>query len=382
MSSDQMKSMSDMLYRSEELSPELSQYLISVGNGMKVLRHPLVSTMFYVPELNALHNEQLAKKKEAIVEAKAERNWNAFVHLHERPYRFNAFCEIEKLLTDHEYWRMLGAIWSDSENLWQFTFLISRLLNSDRKGRGLFMNTQERRFLASLPDKLAVYRGHIGKNKAGWSWSLSYLKAYWFSGRFSHKNTGVARAVVNKSDVIAVITRRNEFEIIVDPKIAKGKKFDPIEWGHPLYVVLGIDGAKGLPVLHHGSYHGLSHWRKVDWNAMQICKALPAADVEVCRAFAYLHDCRRQNEETDSMHGENGAAYAQDLHENGKLPLIAGQMKLLTDAIRDHEKGQTTDDPTIGACWDADRLDIMRVGTAIDPKYLSTQAGKDLVWQA
>ncbi|MBB6018173.1 hypothetical protein HNQ04_003450 [Deinococcus radiopugnans ATCC 19172] len=31
-------------------------------------------------------------------------------------------------------------------------------------------------------------------------------------------------------------------------------------------------------------------------------------------------------------------------------------------ACKHHASGQTTDEPTLGACWDADRLDLPRVG--------------------
>ena len=36
----------------------------------------------------------------------------------------------------------------------------------------------------------------------------------------------------------------------------------------------------------------------------------------------------------------------------------------------------TTDDPTIGTCWDADRLDIGRVGIIPHERFMSTAAGK------
>jgi uncharacterized protein len=39
--------------------------------------------------------------------------------------------------------------------------------------------------------------------------------------------------------------------------------------------------------------------------------------------------------------------------------------------------GQVADDPTIGACWDADRLNLWRVGKTPDPRLLSTAAARD-----
>jgi hypothetical protein len=41
-----------------------------------------------------------------------------------------------------------------------------------------------------------------------------------------------------------------------------------------------------------------------------------------------------------------------------------------------HTDGETTTDPTIGCCWDADCLDLDRVGIKPEAEYLSTMAGK------
>jgi hypothetical protein len=40
--------------------------------------------------------------------------------------------------------------------------------------------------------------------------------------------------------------------------------------------------------------------------------------------------------------------------------------------------GQLSDDPTIGTCWDADRLDLVRVGTQSEPSYMSTEFGSEI----
>src|SRR5262249_24487970 len=49
---------------------------------------------------------------------------------------------------------------------------------------------------------------------------------------------------------------------------------------------------------------------------------------------------------------------------------------LLYYACAWHERGRVSDDPTIGACWDADRLDLPRVGTQPMPELMSTEEGK------
>ena len=47
-------------------------------------------------------------------------------------------------------------------------------------------------------------------------------------------------------------------------------------------------------------------------------------------------------------------------------------MLLLVEACRYHSDGIVDAHPTIQACWDADRLDLGRVGIRPDPRFLCT----------
>lgn len=53
------------------------------------------------------------------------------------------------------------------------------------------------------------------------------------------------------------------------------------------------------------------------------------------------------------------------------------QLDLLDYAIRHHTDGLRANDATIGACWDADRLDLGRVGISPSPEFMSTLPGRD-----
>ena len=67
---------------------------------------------------------------------------------------------------------------------------------------------------------------------------------------------------------------------------------------------------------------------------------------------------------------------------NGRLGLISkSQIELLMEACAKHNDGEVSEDPTIGVCWDADRLDLLRVGIIPLDKYLSTKAGKEMKWK-
>ena len=95
----------------------------------------------------------------------------------------------------------------------------------------------------------------------------------------------------------------------------------------------------------------------------------------VIALFSLLHDACRDNEYEDPDHGKRGADLAAHLH--GKLfDATSEELALLTDACERHSFGLTKADVTIQTCWDADRLDLGRVGIKPHPKYLCTAAAK------
>ena len=122
------------------------------------------------------------------------------------------------------------------------------------------------------------------------------------------------------------------------------------------------------------SLHGPAHWRRVEANGLELARQ-SGADALVVQLFAVLHDSRRHDEGTDWGHGERGAALAR-LLRGRYFQLEDARLKILCDACGGHEKGGVSDDPTIGTCWDADRLDLVRVGARPDPAYMSTEAGR------
>jgi uncharacterized protein len=54
---------------------------------------------------------------------------------------------------------------------------------------------------------------------------------------------------------------------------------------------------------------------------------------------------------------------------------------LLHTACADHTKGLLDADITIQTCWDADRLDLGRVGIVPDPDRLCTDAAREPTFQ-
>jgi uncharacterized protein len=72
----------------------------------------------------------------------------------------------------------------------------------------------------------------------------------------------------------------------------------------------------------------------------------------------------------------DGAELARELHAEGVLDLDADQVEKLVLACRTHTDGKTSTDATVGVCFDADRLDLGRVGIEPDPELMSTDGGR------
>ena len=83
----------------------------------------------------------------------------------------------------------------------------------------------------------------------------------------------------------------------------------------------------------------------------------------------------RLNEYEDPEHGPRAAVYAERLRFEKLIELSSHQFKLLTLACEGHTHELTVADITVASCWDADRLDLPRVGITPEPKYMATEVG-------
>jgi hypothetical protein len=198
------------LFQPAELDGRLEDYYL-VQNGIPMIKHPLCFSIFHTPEQNYRMNKYLEYKLQAVEEALKKKEYATYIFLHERPYRLEAFTEIEMYLSDEEYWKLLGDVWIDSENIWQNKIIWGALLTSDRPKREFFMGAE----FEKLPETLTIYRGYQPrKNKIGYSYTISKEKATWFANRF-HKDGEVDTKKVKKSRVFAYLTRRNESEVLI-----------------------------------------------------------------------------------------------------------------------------------------------------------------------
>jgi uncharacterized protein len=124
-----------------------------------------------------------------------------------------------------------------------------------------------------------------------------------------------------------------------------------------------------------GGIHGVSHWSRVRLNGLRLA-ALTGADPIVVELFAFLHDACRENEGVDPGHGTRAAQFVDELTPV-VLPVNGHQKLLLKLACTGHTDQSVHHDPTVATCWDADRLDLWRIGIRPDPSRLCTEAARD-----
>ena len=120
--------------------------------------------------------------------------------------------------------------------------------------------------------------------------------------------------------------------------------------------------------------HGPDHWQRVLDNGLSLADD-SGADVIVVALFALLHDICREDDGADPDHGRRVAELI-GVMQGDFFQLTLAQLETLQEACRLHTAGKLSMDATIGTCWDADRLDLGRVGTTPDPKFMSTAVGR------
>ena len=123
----------------------------------------------------------------------------------------------------------------------------------------------------------------------------------------------------------------------------------------------------------HG-IHGVPHWARVRVNGLAIA-AHTGARTDVIELFSFLHDSCRANDGHDPAHGLRAVDFAAELR-GSVFDVDDAGFALLTEACATHSDGHMEADPTVQACWDADRLDLWRVWITPDPRRLATQAAR------
>ena len=126
--------------------------------------------------------------------------------------------------------------------------------------------------------------------------------------------------------------------------------------------------------------HGVQHWQCVAAAGLELLRETNRGDARVVLLFALLHDCMRIHDGGDPAHGVRAAQFVRRLNGN-ILNLADPQFNLLYKACKLHNAGRVSDNPTVAICWDADRLNLWRIGFEPSPNLLSTEAARrSILW--
>jgi uncharacterized protein len=131
----------------------------------------------------------------------------------------------------------------------------------------------------------------------------------------------------------------------------------------------------GFP-LRHDKNHGIGHWARVLQNGRHLARRLnlPSTVVEL---FALVHDSQRLVESVDREHGARAGIYVQSLAKRGLIRLSDDELHQLTHACHYHSAGMMAGPPVVQICWDADRLDLARVGALPLSAKLCTDVARE-----
>ena len=122
--------------------------------------------------------------------------------------------------------------------------------------------------------------------------------------------------------------------------------------------------------------HGIHHWQLVAVTGAELAEPVPEADRLVLLLFALFHDSQRETDYVDPEHGPRAAALAAEMLRPVLPGLEPARLELLCKACELHTTAPPTDHPTLGTCWDADRLNLWRVGIEPSLRFLSTDESK------
>ena len=102
--------------------------------------------------------------------------------------------------------------------------------------------------------------------------------------------------------------------------------------------------------------------------------------MNVVLAFAYLHDSERKDNAEDIEHGKRASLLIDRIRKTELRALNDEQIEKLKRACELHTIEHRIGDITIDTCFDADRMDLLRVGIMPSPERMATQRGAELVY--
>jgi uncharacterized protein len=138
-----------------------------------------------------------------------------------------------------------------------------------------------------------------------------------------------------------------------------------------LEAAIGAAEAVATPLARESIDHGPKHWQDVAYLGLLAIRLGVPANADFVVLFGAIHDTQRLSETKDPDHGARAAEVVVTLAREGLVE--GGQLTPLSLAIATHTiAGVAPLDPSMAACFDADRVTLPRVGYEVDRARLSS----------
>lgn len=125
-----------------------------------------------------------------------------------------------------------------------------------------------------------------------------------------------------------------------------------------------------------GVFHGPQHWYRVQGHGHAVARSL-GIDPLIPHIFGLVHDSQREDESVDPWHGHRAAKFINE-NRAGLFSFLSDlEVEQLAHACELHSEGHTVSHQPAMACWDADRLDLWRVGIEPSPRHLCTSYARE-----
>lgn len=196
------------------LHPDLENHFDSEDG---LLHHPLLIRPLDHSQFQRANSEYLSIRSKAEL-ALQSKDWESYVFLHARPYRVNTLLHCHSIgLRESAFWKLVGKVWCDSENIFQNSDHWWEIWLSLEPGRTAVMEMEEADFLEKLETLTVVWRGSVHRDCSNaLSWTTDRDTALYFGERSTRDDEAylLSKGVVRRSDIFAAFLRRNECELV------------------------------------------------------------------------------------------------------------------------------------------------------------------------
>lgn len=149
---------------------------------------------------------------------------------------------------------------------------------------------------------------------------------------------------------------------------------------------------------HHSLVHGVAHWARVHRFGLTLSKKLNLTEPEKLSIalFAWCHDLARTDDSGNQHHAYDGACYVEEIVNCLFKGFPEDVLQMAQIAIKHHSDSMNAEEAqhagkidtpfsrestlnVLGCCWDADRLDLLRLNIIPEETRMSTTYWKELL---